>query len=246
MQLDAARRQHLDALREDAVVEDHEAVGDLGLGLLQRLDEDQLAAAVGGEVLDQQHALAGLEVALDLGHAAEALGLLAHVDHRLLGQRRQEGGERDAGGLAARHHVDLVPADLAIDRLQRMAHDLGARLGIGDQLAAVDVDRARPPRGEDVRVLGPAMDGLDVEQQARGVPGLGRAAGPGRNCLAVQLVGRLVQRFSGRRLGLLLRRHWLPFPRSACDKMTAVCLASIHRTGKGDGARKTIEVSQSL
>jgi hypothetical protein len=87
---------------------------------------------------------AGFQVALDLRHATEALGLLAHVDHRLLGQRRQEGGERDAGGLAARHHVDLVPADVAIDRLERMAHDLGARLGIGDQLAAVDVDRARP------------------------------------------------------------------------------------------------------
>src|SRR4051812_27529215 len=58
MELDAGDRQHLDALREDAVVEDHEAVGDLGLGLLQRLDEDQLAAAVGRQILDQQHALA--------------------------------------------------------------------------------------------------------------------------------------------------------------------------------------------
>src|SRR5262249_1459944 len=77
MQLHAGRRQHLDALREDAVVEDHEAVGDLCLGPLQRLDEHQLAAAVCGEVLDQEHALAGLEVALDLPHAAEPLGLLA-------------------------------------------------------------------------------------------------------------------------------------------------------------------------
>src|SRR5438067_10076381 len=34
VQLDAGDRQHLDALRKDAVVEDHEAVGDPGLGLL--------------------------------------------------------------------------------------------------------------------------------------------------------------------------------------------------------------------
>src|SRR5882672_8219476 len=38
-------------------------------------------------------------------------------------------------------------------------------------------------------------------------------------------------------------------PRSACDKMTVVCLASIHRTGKGDGASeplRAVEISQSL
>jgi len=28
----------------------------------------------------------------------------------------------------------------------------------------------------------------------------------------------------------------LHFPRTACDKMTAVCLAFIHRTGKGGDA----------
>src|SRR4029077_13361391 len=80
MQLDAGDRQRFDALWKDAVVEDHETVADFGLGLLQGIDEHQLAATVGGEILDQQHALAGLEVALDLGHAAEALGLLADVN----------------------------------------------------------------------------------------------------------------------------------------------------------------------
>ena len=176
MQLDAARGQHLDALWKDAVVEDDEAVGDLGLGLLQRLDEDQFAAAVGGEILDQQDTFAGLEVAFDLGHAAEALGLLAHVDHRLLGQRRQKGGERDAGGLAAGDHVDLVPADGLVDQLQRVIHDLGARFGKRNQLAAVDVDRTRPARREDVRVVGTTMDRLDFQQQPCSISRFWRAA----------------------------------------------------------------------
>ena len=59
--------------------------------IAQRLAEVDLGPAIGGEVLDEQRARPVAQVALDLGVAAEALGLLADVDHRLLGQRRQEG-----------------------------------------------------------------------------------------------------------------------------------------------------------
>ena len=47
------------ALGIDAVEEDHEDVLDGGAGVAQRVAEVDLAAAVGGQVLDQQHALAG-------------------------------------------------------------------------------------------------------------------------------------------------------------------------------------------
>src|SRR5262249_18128181 len=72
------------ALREDAVVEDHQGMLNAALALPDRLDEVDLAAAIGRQILDQQHALAGRHRALDLVAAAEALGLLADIEHRQL------------------------------------------------------------------------------------------------------------------------------------------------------------------
>src|SRR5579862_2151251 len=64
------------ALREDAVVEDHEGVVDPAAGVPDRMDEVELGGALAREILDQEHARALGHLALDLGVAAEALGLL--------------------------------------------------------------------------------------------------------------------------------------------------------------------------
>src|SRR3954468_2622140 len=71
MQLDVEVGEDLLAIRIDAVIEDDEDVLDRGAGGPQRIAEVDLAAAVGGQVFDQQHALAGFQVTLDLGVPAE-------------------------------------------------------------------------------------------------------------------------------------------------------------------------------
>mgnify|MGYP006192225445 CR=1 FL=1 len=60
-------------LGEDVVVEVDEYMVDQRAGAAQRLDEIDLRAPVGGEVLDQQRARAFLDMAFDLRAAAEAL-----------------------------------------------------------------------------------------------------------------------------------------------------------------------------
>jgi tryptophan 2,3-dioxygenase len=113
VQLHADVGEDLLRLREDVVVEVHEHVVDHGARVAQRLAEVDLGAAVGGQVLDQQGARALADVALDLRVAAEALRLLAHVLHRQaepVGDPRRVG---NAGGLAARHHVELLEAGVA-------------------------------------------------------------------------------------------------------------------------------------
>src|SRR6478672_2448415 len=77
VQLDVEVGEDFFAVGIDAVIENHEDMLDGGAGRAQRVAEIDLAAAVGGEVLDQQHTLAGLEMALDLCVPTEALGLLA-------------------------------------------------------------------------------------------------------------------------------------------------------------------------
>src|SRR6185312_8161109 len=76
MQLDAEVFQMAGALGEDVVIKHHEAVLDLRAGGAQRVAEIDLAAAVRGQILDEQRAGAGCEFALDLRIAAEALRLL--------------------------------------------------------------------------------------------------------------------------------------------------------------------------
>ena len=118
MQSDAEIAKDLLALRIDAVEENDDAVVADAAGVADRLDEIDLALAVGGEVFDQQHPLAVLQLAFDLRAAAEALGLLADVLHRQTEPFGDPGGEGDAGGLAARHRIDLVAPDIAIDRVR--------------------------------------------------------------------------------------------------------------------------------
>ena len=129
MQGDAPFGERGDGLREDAVVKDHEAVRDFAARRAQRLDEVQLGAAVGRQVLDQKDARAFGQMPFDLGVAAEALGLLAHVDHRQVEAFGDPGGEGDAGGLAAGNAVDRRMADLGLDLAHREIHQGPAGFG---------------------------------------------------------------------------------------------------------------------
>src|SRR3546814_11032903 len=78
---------------------------------------------------DLQHAAALRKIALDLGVAAEALRLLAHVEHRQaepFGDPRREG---DAGGLATGDAVDRLVAGLALNQRAGELPALRAVLG---------------------------------------------------------------------------------------------------------------------
>ena len=192
VQRDVHPRQRFEGAGEDAVEEHHEGVVDDGAGVAQRLSEADLRAAVGGQVFHQQRALAFRHVALDQRRAAEALGFLAHIGHRRGHAVGDPGGERNARGLAAGHHLDALEADVAVDLLHRQVADLGARAGEIDDPPAVDVDRRLPARGEGVRLVGAEVDRLDLQQDARrgqrrvtipvaalsGVGGLGHQANP--------------------------------------------------------------------
>ena len=167
MELYADAVHRLPALREDAVVEHHEGVVDLLAGLAQRLAERDLGAAVGGEVLDQDGAMAFRHRALDPGVAAKPFGLLADVEHRQHQPVGDPGRERDAGGLAARDRVEALIADLPQDGGGGVVHQLPAQARIGDQLAAVGVDRARPAGREDEGLFRAHMDRPDLEHHAR-------------------------------------------------------------------------------
>src|SRR5262249_46954447 len=81
MQRDTKLTQDLLSLRENVVEEKHEYMFDNGAGVAQRLAEIHLAAAVRRHVLDQEHAVAGLDMTLDLRVAAKALRLFAHILH---------------------------------------------------------------------------------------------------------------------------------------------------------------------
>jgi hypothetical protein len=112
------------AAGEDAVEEHHEGVVDDRAGVPQRLGEADLRLAVGGQVLDQQGALAHRHVALDQRVAAEALRLLAHIGHRHHHPVGDPGGEGDARRLAAGHRLDRLIADMPADLLHRQVADL--------------------------------------------------------------------------------------------------------------------------
>src|SRR3546814_20853979 len=84
---------------------------------------DVCSSDLGREVLDQQHAAALRKIALDLGVAAEALRLLAPVEHRQaepFGDPRREG---DAGGLATGDAVARLVAGLALNQRAGQVHE---------------------------------------------------------------------------------------------------------------------------
>ena len=154
-------------LREDVVVKDHEGMVDDGARVAQRLTEADLALPVGGQVLDQDDARAGLEIALDQGVPAESLGLFADILHRQHQPVGDPGGERDAGGLAPGDGVDGFEPDLADDRRGGEIHQGLAHPRKRDQPAAIDIDRARPARGEPIGIVGAEAHRLDLDQHPR-------------------------------------------------------------------------------
>ena len=154
MQGDAEIAEDFPALGKNVVEEEHEAVLDRGAGLAQRLAEIDLAAAVGGHVLDQEHALPVVQMAFDLRVAPEALRLLAHILHRQHQPVGHPGGERNAGRLAAGDRVELLEADLAHERRRAEIDQRPPHARKRNQPAAVGVDRARPAGGEDERLVG--------------------------------------------------------------------------------------------
>ncbi|CAD9227132.1 hypothetical protein BCEN4_630017 [Burkholderia cenocepacia] len=168
VQVDVDVLQDRHAFLEDVVVEQHEAVVHRRARGAQRVDEVDLAAAVGGQVFHQQHARAFFQMAFDLRVAAETLRLFTHVLHRHHHPVRDPGRERDAGRLAARHRVDLLEADVARDRRFRHFHQRTAHARIRDQLAAVDIDGACPAGREDERFFGIEVHRLHFEQDFGG------------------------------------------------------------------------------
>lgn len=120
-------------------VEKDQGVVNLGLGGGEGVEEAELAAAVGDQVFHQKYLAARFEVALHLGGEAVALGLLAHVDHRLAEGGSEVGREGDARGFAT---GDGIGAEIAVLEEQAGGGDEelhGDR--IGDHPPAVHVDR---------------------------------------------------------------------------------------------------------
>src|SRR6516225_973837 len=110
MQGDAKLAQDLLSLRKNVVEEKHEYVFDNCAGLAQRLAEIHLAATVSGHVLDQEHAIAGLDMALDLRIAANSFRLLAPILHRQPQALRAQPGARNSGRLDAGDPDELLEA----------------------------------------------------------------------------------------------------------------------------------------
>jgi hypothetical protein len=168
MQGDALGREARFGVREDAVIEDHKGMADLAAGLADRPHEIELRRALAGEILDQQHPRVVLQLALDLGVAAKAFGLLAHIKHR---QRQPVGDprrERNPGGLPAGDRVQRFVADPALDQIGPHIHQLAPRARERDQPPAIDIDRRQPSRGEGERVVGPEQHSLGFQQDAGG------------------------------------------------------------------------------
>src|SRR5213594_1337724 len=137
MEPDAVLAQTLLSLVEvetvRAILENAEALGDLGTGGADTDVEAQLAHAIGDEIFDQQNPLVRFENAFDLPGAAVTLGLFADVDHRLLELLRHESGVRYAGGLSAGDDVDRIESDLRLGFFRHLGDDLLAHLGKREQ-----------------------------------------------------------------------------------------------------------------
>jgi len=167
MQPNAHLPQAVDALGEDAVVEDHERVTDDRPGLPQGVAEGDLAAAFAGQILDEKHALPLTELTFDLSHPPEPLGFLADINH---GQPHPFGdpcGKRNAGRLPSGDRVDRLVADLLTDDLDGHVHDLGAGARVADQLADIDVDGAAAAGREGEGFVRIRQDGPDFQQDTR-------------------------------------------------------------------------------
>ena len=166
MQFDTFGGELLLGVLEDVIIEDDKGVADLGTGGADGLDKAQLAAAVGRQILDKKHALAVADITLDSGVAAETLGLLADVMHRQAGALGKPGGKRNAGRLAAGHGVEAFIPDVIHDHGAAVIHHLRAHPRKGDDLAAVDIDRALHAGGQGERIVSAEKYRLDLEKHA--------------------------------------------------------------------------------
>src|SRR5262245_11500093 len=173
VQRDAEVAEDFLGLRINVVKENHEAVVALAARFAQRVDEVDLALAVGGEIFHQQDALAWNQLAVDLRAAAEAFRLLAHVLHRQVKAVGNPGRERNAGRLAARYGIDLVAADIALDGVNRKIHQGRADIRKRHQPARVVVNRAGPAAREDERLVAHEAYRARIEIHSRGQLGDG-------------------------------------------------------------------------
>src|SRR6185312_1047232 len=168
MQRHVLRRQARQAFREDAVIEDDEAVADGAAGLADGLHEIELRGALAGEILDEQDAGALGHLALDLSVAAESFGFFAHIEHR---QRQALGdprGEGDAGGLAAGDGVERFVTDGALDEVGGQVHEAAPGARERDESPAIDIDRAAAAGGEGERLLRAEQHRFRLQQDAGG------------------------------------------------------------------------------
>src|SRR5205085_8524065 len=85
----------------------------------------------------------------------------------------------DTGGLAARHDVELLEADIAGKRGGGEVNQLSPDAWIEDELPAIDIDGACPAGGEDERLVLEEQHRLDLEQH------------PGRDLGGERLVGEV-------------------------------------------------------
>jgi hypothetical protein len=154
--------QGRERLGKDAVIEHHEHPVDAAAGLDDGVDEVDLGAPVGGHVLHQQDMAAFRHLALDLGHAGEPLGLLAHVEHGQAHLLRNPGGVGNASGLAPGHGLDGLVGRRGGNGLGGIADHAGTFGGEGNQFPAIDIDGAGPARGEDIGILRPEVHGAGV------------------------------------------------------------------------------------
>jgi len=76
------------------------------------------------------------------------------------------------------------------------------------------------------------VDGLDFEQQARGVAGLRLPLARAEIAFPFNLLAGICKAAAPGDLAFFVVAMLL-FPHAACDKMTVVCLPFIHRSGKG-------------
>ena len=152
------------------VIENRQHVLDVSAGRAQSACEVELAAAVGGEVVDQQHRKSIDIAALDLRVVADAERTLAHVAQRHVRVCRRARTRREC-----RRFPRLRPRRQACR--QHCAHIAAAscvtawrQCGFADEDAAIDIDRARPACRQNKRLLPADMDGAALKQKPRASP----------------------------------------------------------------------------
>ena len=142
MQRDAFRSQPFRRVLEDVVIEDDKGMGAFGTSSTQRLDKAELAATISHQILDQQYTLAFMDIPFNTCIAAKTLWLLAHILHRQCRALGQPGGKGNARRLTARKRIKAFKADFIHDYRLTMIHHGTSLPRKGNDLAAVNIDRA--------------------------------------------------------------------------------------------------------